>query len=45
MSPCAFTCTQTDVTAVVLAERRVQRLQRQQRALLKEILPPQVIRW
>jgi hypothetical protein len=30
------------VTAVVLAERRVQRLQRQQRALLREILPHQV---
>eukprot|EP00198_Chlamydomonas_reinhardtii_P009803 XP_001699140.1 guanylate cyclase [Chlamydomonas reinhardtii] len=34
---------ETDVTATVLAERRVLALQRQQQALLREILPQQVI--
>ncbi|PNH11171.1 Soluble guanylate cyclase 88E [Tetrabaena socialis] len=38
-----FMLTEQDVTATVLAQERVARLQRQQHALLKEILPQQVI--
>ncbi|KAG2432297.1 hypothetical protein HYH02_013020 [Chlamydomonas schloesseri] len=39
----AYIVAETDVTATVLAKRQVTTLQRQQQALLREILPQQVI--
>ena len=39
----AYVVTQSDITEVVLGERRVCQLQEQQQALLKEILPLEVI--
>lgn len=39
---CCCSTLQFDVTEVVLAERRVKQLQKQQMNLLKEMLPPQV---
>lgn len=40
--PCRAVPCQIDVTQIILAEREVLRLQRQQQALLAEILPQQV---
>ena len=40
----AYVITQSDITEVVLGERRVCQLQEQQQALLKEILPLEVRR-
>ncbi|GLC77273.1 hypothetical protein PLESTF_001907400 [Pleodorina starrii] len=39
----SYIVAETDVTATVLAQRQVDRLHRQQRALLRQILPQQVI--